>query len=422
MGIYLGDTKITGTGVQIDNTLSSTSTKAVTNAAITEALSQVGYIEWQKPDNWVDIRSGAVSNSVYFLVAHSVPVLSEGSYTVSTYPQFAVKTTISNSGTYDVFVDGVNVATTNSGSNTVIDWATLYNNGTLIGGYDVTYPSTLTTHIVRVAPTSSSNTITAIQCGGLGLGLTLGILWAHFTTQTAINASNIFNFVGTLEAVTCAGESLKVSNLENAFRFCGGLKNLCKLEGSGSLVAGDAAFRAVTLRNIKFKNIQFSSSGGMFQDCERLEKIECDNSSVKVAGTLLSSAYSLKELPVFSDTMTSQDVYPLFNYAKNLKDTVLDLSQAKQITRLGIYGSASNFITGLKGLMVSNEAPFSHATSPQLNVSYTGLSRMALVNLFHSLPTVSASQVCNVTGATGANDLTAEDLAIATSRGWTITR
>ena len=52
MGIYLGETKITGTGVQIDNTLSSTPNHAVTNSAITNALTKVGYSEWQKPSEW----------------------------------------------------------------------------------------------------------------------------------------------------------------------------------------------------------------------------------------------------------------------------------------------------------------------------------------------------------------------------------
>ena len=71
MGIYLGDTKITGTGVQIDSALSSTSNHAVTNAAITNALTEVGYSEWQKPSDWIDIRSGACPNSIYYLVGHS---------------------------------------------------------------------------------------------------------------------------------------------------------------------------------------------------------------------------------------------------------------------------------------------------------------------------------------------------------------
>jgi hypothetical protein len=56
------------------------------------------------------------------------------------------------------------------------------------------------------------------------------------------------------------------------------------------------------------------------------------------------------------------------------------------MTKLGIYsGTAANAMTGIKGITVSNEAPFT-GTSPQIDIRYTGLNRAALVNLFKSLP------------------------------------
>jgi hypothetical protein len=76
----------------------------------------------------------------------------------------------------------------------------------------------------------------------------------------------------------------------------------------------------------------------------------------------------------------------------------------------------------VKGLVVSSSAPFSNANTPQLSVAYSGMTRAALVTLFNSLPTVTDDQVCDVTGATGAADLDATDLAIATGKGWTVTR
>ena len=75
---------------------------------------------------------------------------------------------------------------------------------------------------------------------------------------------------------------------------------------------------------------------------------------------------------------------------------------------------------GFKGLRVSNQAPFSGST-PQINVSYTGMDRAALVQLFNDLPTVSGGQVINITGCTGSADLTEDDKSIATNKGWDIT-
>ena len=151
MAFYLGDTKLTGTGVQVDDSLSSTSTNPVENKAVTEALTDVGYSEWQKPSDWIDIRSGALPNSVYFLVAHS------SDYT--TYPEFVVRATVSNSGTYDVYVDGIKRATTASGTATTLNWQTL----ALASGFDTIYPSSLRTHIVRVTPSVDTNAITAVR-------------------------------------------------------------------------------------------------------------------------------------------------------------------------------------------------------------------------------------------------------------------
>ena len=107
--------------------------------------------------------------------------------------------------------------------------------------------------------------------------------------------------------------------------------------------------------------------------------------------------------------------------AKSLKDFVLDLSYAGKLKTFGVYGNSSNRVDGLKGLLVSQNAPFT-GSSPQINVSYTGLDQNALVALFNSLPTVTAGQIINITGATGASALTAQQLAIAINKGWTVTR
>lgn len=129
----------------------------------------------------------------------------------------------------------------------------------------------------------------------------------------------------------------------------------------------------------------------------------------------------LRKVPPINTKTGGTEVTNLFRDCISLEDTVVNFS-SPTLERLTMGGYSGAVISGLKGITVSSSAPFDHTTSPQIDVSYTGLDRAALVNLFNSMPTVSDGQVCNITGATGAADLTAGDLAIATAKGWTITR
>ncbi len=350
---------------------------------------------WQKPSDWIDIRSGALPNSVYFLVGHSADF--------SAYPIFAVKATVSNSGTYDVFVDGIKQATTASGTVTELDWQTL----ALTSGYDVTYPTALRTHIVRVTPTVSSNTITVIRQAGAA-GAHSGTLWVHFTLENRVNidillAEESFFDSPLVEAITSVNDELLISTGTSATEGVSGLygvhspslKHLPLLIGEGSeyLCWGYWSLNGCEkLRKLRLKNMTFNTASSSLRGCTSLEKIECDNAYLQMGttSTSLVNLYKLKQLPPFkyfpnvSNKNYKQGFYLI--KAAGLKDTNLDLSVMKDAAHMGVCGSSSYRMDGLKGLTVSNEAPFDSTTSPQLDVSYTGLDRAALVNLFNSMP------------------------------------
>lgn len=415
MAIYKGDTKVAGGTIKLDGFLSDTSNNPVPNKVITSALEEVGYSTWKKPADWIDIRSGALSNSVYFLVSHSVDF--------SKYPKFLIQATISNSGTYDVFVDGIKQATTASGTATTLDWETL----ALESGWNVTYPESLRTHIVRVTPTTSSNTLSSIKIPSTE-AIEYGLLWVHFSISYTININNFLRepFAGgycyLLEAITASGDELNVTgSMEGSFAQSRSLKTIPILVGSGSQVLCNRLFGYSSVPVVKLKNILLNGDQ-IFWICSNLKKIETQNSFVVTRGYVFQNARSLTKLPPLYHLNTSRAIAAFLQYCTGLKDTCLDFTGDNTITSLQIGGSSNGRIDGLKALTVSNEAPFSNTTSPQIDVSYTGLDRQALVNLFKSMPTVSAGQVCNITGTTGASALTAEDLAIATDKGWTITR
>jgi hypothetical protein len=411
MSIYKGDTKIAdsaaGMSLSIDAELSPNSTNPVQNKAISEAM---GY-SWVKPADWIDIRSGALPNSMYFLVAHS------SDYT--TYPQFVINATISSSGTYDVYVDGIKQATTASGSATTLTWQTL----ALTSGYDVTYPANLRTHVVRVTPSSSSNTITQIK-NNAGTSVEQGTLWVHSTCTNSILVVQLLyhpTYKNLLcEAFTTNQETFKTGWGEQAFDHTS-LKTAPIIETTNAnSISG--MFANTKLKKVVFKNLSKNNATGLGTS-EYVEEWHAIGGAVKASS---GSFYLLPNLKIIDGSFSFDgvtDCNNLFYGTPNVQNPIfLDTSEATGMTRLVLGGTSSKTLRYIKGVTVSSSAPFSNGNSPQIDVSYTGLDRAALVNLFNSLPTVSNSQVCNVTGATGAADLDATDLAIATARGWTITR
>lgn len=395
-------------------------------AAIDAELKQMR--PWQKPADWIDIRSGALDESVYFLVGHSLDYAS--------YPKWSISAAVSNAGTYDIFVDGVKVATSASGATTTLDWQTL----ALTSGFDATYPTVLHTHIVRVAPSLSTNKLTGIRHQPISGQTFQGTLWVHFTTS---NFLDLFAFAsngnGTvklslLQAITSNNDELNIKMAPTA----GGsgityfIKNAENLKKLPTLVGNDPARASYVyyalasnspyLKKLKLKQIKADYT---FLKNSNFEEIDTDipmimDTSANNDGGLVEYR-SIKKLPVSTFVGADRKSFYMTQMEK-LEPTVLDFSLASEITYINVGGTADHAPRGIKGLTVSSEAPFSNATSPQINVAYTGLDRGALVALFSSLPTVTESQVCNVTGALGAANLTTEDLAIATTKGWTITR
>ncbi len=393
------------------------------------AYNALGYFrtednEWQKPTGWVDIRSGALPNSVYLLVGHSADY--------SSYPKCSVYATFDNSSnTYDVYVDGVKKATTASGTSTILDWQTL----ALITGWDVTHPANLRTHIVRITPTDPTTYFKDFSMATISGQANQCVLWAHFTNTNPIGIPYGFS-TGSggiknplLEAVTAENDELKIRNysdaITGAFNNASSLVTIPVLVGDSSFTSRRATYHTFTNTKIKKLRIKDMLLNLSCLDKSNIKEIETNTPLAPESGVVNDSAALnvkyLKKFPSLNPALQTTNALNITNLI-SLEPTVLDLSQANNKTYIKIAGDSSNFCAGVKGLLVSNEAPFDSTTSPQLNVSYTGMDRAALVNLFNSMPTVTGGQVCSVVGCTGAADLTADDLAIATAKGWTVTR
>lgn len=395
---------VTGQAVYVNNNpVITTNDKATTSAlgvvkvdgetiSANDGVISVTPEGWQKPADWPDMRSGAMDNSVYLLIGHSADY--------STYPQFDFSAKISNGGTYDVYIDGIKQFTTASEATTSINWQTL----ALTSGRTTTHPTNLVTHIVCITPTSYSNTFLEVK-EVLGDYQNKGLLWAHFEIDYAI-VNQISSSGGAqyrnpiLEAITAKNDELKFNGSSSTlFWNCEKLQYVPKLDLS------------------QIQRVNYYSLRG----AQKLKKIRVSAGAITVGDSLFQNAYSLTELPPLNFQTNDININNFLGGVTELKDTTLNFSRTPT-KKLTFGGTSSKRIDGLKGLTVNSSAPFDNATAPQLDVKYTGLDRVALVNLFNSMPTVSNSQVCNITGTTGAADLTAEDLAIATNKGWTVTR
>ena len=78
------------------------------------------------------------------------------------------------------------------------------------------------------------------------------------------------------------------------------------------------------------------------------------------------------------------EINNFLNYDSSYSE-ILDLSNLSKMEKVAVNGTVDRKMEGLKGLLVSPNAPFT-GTSPQINVSYTGLNKSALVSLFESTP------------------------------------
>ena len=108
------------------------------------------------------------------------------------------------------------------------------------------------------------------------------------------------------------------------------------------------------------------------------------------------------------------EINNFLNYDSTYSE-ILDLSNLNKMERVAVNGTVDRKMEGLKGLLVSQNAPFT-GSSPQINVSYTGLSKSALVSLFESAPyNVGYTKVGNPTIVDGVASGFSADNYIKTS-------
>lgn len=87
------------------------------------------------------------------------------------------------------------------------------------------------------------------------------------------------------------------------------------------------------------------------------------------------------------------------------------------------FGISNSSFNGIK---FSKESQFvwNNSYNNVLSITYCVISREALVDIFNQLPdfTGQSTRTMNLVGTTGAQELTEEDIKIATGKNWVINR
>lgn len=244
------------------------------------------------------------------------------------------------------------------------------------------------------------------------------------------NLDNAFSNCSSLETVSISG----VPNLETlvyTFDSCEVLRT-ATLEDCGSVTDFSSTFSycyKLQEASIGETPLLFSTED-MFYSCYGLEYApELNMQNVEMADSMFYYCYSLAYSPDYntSSLVSSSGMYN--SCTALIEAPTLDTSNIE--TALGMFGDCFSLTkvpdydfssaTALSGIFSYDRylqlAPIKNVS---VDISFADclLGRDAIVEIFQGLATASAE--IDVSGNYGAADLTAEDLAIATDKGWTV--
>lgn len=304
-------------------------------------------------------------------------------------------------GGYKVFIDGNQYGSTyTSGSKCSIVWSS----ANITTGRSILTPTNLIAHKVWVVPATTGNNITGFHCSKVAASGNeqQGILWAHYNLTNSLTTS-LYDYGNywqpNLFAITAKNNVLhKSQHIDCLINQSSDLGNNCsryieylpKFNSPHETSIVDLQVRSATakLKSVTLiGNATYSLKWHSFQGSTGLEEIKTVKPMTTTTNPYLAlyNNQSIKKLPDV-DYSNAEDLGDFLTNAIALEDTILDVRAATKLNKIGCYGSSQYFMSGFKGLRVSNEAPFDNNTSPKVNVSYTGMDRNALVQLFNDLP------------------------------------
>lgn len=209
-------------------------------------------------------------------------------------------------------------------------------------------------------------------------------------TTAATDMSYMFSDCHALTAIPQLSTS-QVTNMSYMFSNCYSLIAIPQLSTSQVTDMGSMFRSCYSLTTIPQLNAsQVTDMSYMFYYCYSLIVIpQLDTAMVTDMNSMFRSCYSLTTIPQL-DTSQVTDMDMMFYYCFSLQSVSLDST----VTSWGGYA---------------------------IDLSGCLLLRDGIIALFNSLPTITTGKELTLIGNPGVTDLTDEDKAIATDKGWTLT-
>ena len=230
------------------------------------------------------------------------------------------------------------------------------------------------------------------------------------------NMSECFYGCSSLTSITLPSSLPNVTNMYSCFQYCRSLtsitlpSNMSNLKYMNQFFANCFSLKSITLPDLpNVTNIQYC-----FQNCSLLTSITLSRlQNVKLMTYCFYGCSSLTSITL-PDLPNVTSIQYCFGYCSSL--TSITLPDLPLVTNMSefFYRCSS-----LQNLSIGNINPNITTLTNWRISDCTLLTVDSLVNIMNALPTITSTKTCTI-GTTNISKLSPEQLAIGTSKGWSI--
>ena len=230
-----------------------------------------------------------------------------------------------------------------------------------------------------------------------------------FDTSNVTNMKYMFENCTSLTTVPLFDTS-NVTNMKCMFDYCTSLVNV-PLFNTQNVESMAIMFRQCTnLTSVPlFDTKNVTSMSGMFENCTSLTSVPLFNTqNVTETNYMFNECTNLTSVPSFN-TSNVTDMYGMFRNCTNLTSVPLFNTQNVTETNYMFYGCTSlKNVGGFKDLKIS------------IDLGYCPLTHESAMNVINKITRPTAGVQTITFSRTTFNTLSAEDIKIATKKGWEI--
>ncbi len=236
----------------------------------------------------------------------------------------------------------------------------------------------------------------------------------NIVTSIATSMSYMFYNCSSLREIPSL-DTARVSNMSYMFAMANKLETIPSLDTSGVTNMSYMFYGCSALRYVPSLNTSnVTNMSNMFYNCGALPCVPwMSTANVTNMSYMFSGCSTVQCIPAINTQYVTTMTYMFYN--------CYSLRMLQDMDTSGVSTAFNSTYTGCNALQaVTFVATASWSTPQAISFANASLSRQAIVNLFHSLPTIAAARGITLTGNPGAAELTSADQSIATGKGWTL--